>query len=152
LGAPLRGVEERFWAKVCKWPGGCWEWKGQIGHGGYGRLFAGGRSRESKPAHRVSWELHYGPIPPDLFVCHHCDNPKCVRPSHLFIGTAADNVHDSMAKGRFNSARIRRTRTHCKNGHLYSEENTKTTPKGHRMCRECERQNSQRKKARKCAR
>jgi hypothetical protein len=51
-------------------------------------------------AHRFAWELAYGPIPPGLSICHRCDNPPCVRPDHLFLGTTRENVFDSIAKGR----------------------------------------------------
>jgi len=57
----------------------------------------------TRTTHRVSWELAFGEIPPGMLVCHHCDNPPCVRPDHLFLGTNHDNVKDSVAKGRFNS-------------------------------------------------
>jgi hypothetical protein len=77
---------------------------------GYGSFRYGGGM---KLAHRVVWELTYGPIP-ELFdgplgtlVCHHCDNRICVRPDHLFLGSCADNVHDSINKGRFIPSRVR---------------------------------------------
>lgn len=95
-----------FWAKVEKTPG-CWVWKGErlssLPHKAYGRFFGGGRLDGRKVqllAHRVSFELANGPIPPRMDVCHHCDNPPCVRPSHLFLGTRSDNARDMVAKGR----------------------------------------------------
>lgn len=95
--------EEKFWKHVRK-SDGCWEWTGSFAKG-YGRLQLNGKRKTCKKrahiqAHRFSWELHFGPIPKGLFVCHHCDNKRCVRPDHLFLGTASDNHLDAVAKGR----------------------------------------------------
>jgi hypothetical protein len=98
-GAARRPVTERFWKNVRK-SDACWEWTANRSTAGYGHIKKGGRQGEQLGAHRVSWELHNGPIPPGLFVCHHCDNPRCVRPDHLFLGTTTDNVRDAICKGR----------------------------------------------------
>lgn len=87
---------KRFWAHVDK-SGGCWVWLGTRHGKGYGHVKSGGVVRK---AHRVSWEMVHGPIPDGLLVCHRCDNPPCVRPDHLFLGTARDNTQDSISKGR----------------------------------------------------
>lgn len=89
--------EVRFWMAVKSSRHGCWEWTNFNNTRGYGMLFYQG---SSQLAHRVSWQIHNGPIPAGLFVCHQCDNPKCVRPSHLFLGTALDNARDRDRKGR----------------------------------------------------
>ena len=87
----------RFWGMVNKTEGRCWLWEGMLSWGGYGLLKVSGRKRR---AHRISWELHNGPIPPGLLVLHKCDVRHCVRPDHLFLGTDLDNVVDMHIKGR----------------------------------------------------
>ena len=95
-----RPLAELFWAHVlCNLTSRCWEWQGSRHLDGYGRLSVYGRAVPQN-AHRVAWELTYGPVPPRLFVLHRCDNPPCVNPSHLFLGTAKDNTADMVAKGR----------------------------------------------------
>lgn len=87
---------DRFWSKVDK-SDGCWLWRGALFSNGYGQV---SRTGGGIGAHRVSWFLAYGPIPDGLFVCHRCDNPPCVNPDHLFLGTAKDNRLDMMSKGK----------------------------------------------------
>lgn len=90
---------EKFWAKVDKTNlDGCWEWMGCVrSQNRYGGFSWNGKAEY---AHRVSYMITYGPIPNSFIVCHKCDNPRCVRPDHLFLGTDADNMHDRDAKGR----------------------------------------------------
>lgn len=86
-----------FWQKVRLSEDGCWEWEGRKDGNGYGRASGFG---QNALAHRVSVLLSGRWLPADLDVCHHCDNPACVRPSHLFLGTAKDNMIDRDIKGR----------------------------------------------------
>jgi hypothetical protein len=93
-------LAERFSRRVEKSDDGCWLWTGYRGRDGYGCISAGGAGGRSLLAHRVAWTIHNGPIPEGLNVLHKCDQPRCVRVDHLFLGTQADNMRDCAAKGR----------------------------------------------------
>lgn len=90
----------KLWNKIdtSVGPNKCWEWSGTRYRGGYGGItLAGGKNTGS---HRASWELHFGPIPDGMYVCHHCDNPPCCNPLHLFVAHQKDNMKDMRSKGR----------------------------------------------------
>lgn len=93
-----------FWRNVQK-SSGCWEWSGTLNDGGYGFVFGDGRGGNLL-AHRVSYTIHNGQIPSGLHICHSCDNPKCVNPSHLWAGTHAENHEDALRKGRKHSPTV----------------------------------------------
>lgn len=112
--SPERATE-RFHGNVDKGgDGGCWVWTGTLNNKGYGR--AGRRY-----AHRIAWEMANGPIPPGLFVLHTCDNPPCVNPDHLGVGTAKDNSSDASRKGRLNG-RPNRPKGEQNKSHVLTED------------------------------
>lgn len=94
-GRPQIPLETKFWSRVSK-SDGCWLWTGSVVKG-YGQL---SHEYKSLRAHRVSWELHNGAVPEDMCVCHTCDTPLCVNPTHLFLGSNLDNTADRHDKER----------------------------------------------------
>ena len=126
-------VVERFWAKVDK-TGDCWECTAGTRSIGYGQLYVGGPFR-MMDAHRFSAMLHFGMFDLRLYVCHTCDNPKCVRPDHLYLGTPSDNWRDTLE-------RVRKPIQSCtKAGHPYTDANTVWAKQSdrppRRYCRTC---------------
>ena len=98
-------LTQRFWGKVAIGEG-CWLWVGWKSTRGYGKVNLPCGRGKTIYAHRLSYEIHYGQIPEGLLVCHHCDNPQCVRPEHLFLGTNYDNTQDAVSKGRQKCGRL----------------------------------------------
>ena len=114
--------QQKFWGLVDKTPGfgpngNCWGWKASKHECGYGYFKI---VEHTYKAHRVSYRLAYGAIPVNLYVLHSCDNPSCVNPKHLWIGTAADNTSDMMQKGRHRPPKLYGN----KNGHYTKPEKT----------------------------
>ncbi len=96
IGTIIGNDEKRFWSKVEK-TDTCWLWRGALQPNGYGYFKLAGKNLK---AHRYSYYLAHGEEPGAFFVCHTCDNPRCVNPEHLWLGTQLDNIKDMLAKGR----------------------------------------------------
>ena len=127
-------LAERFWSKVSK-SDGCWLWVAFRDRNGYGRFGTSALNR-STLAHRTSYSLTFGDIPEGMHVLHKCDNPPCVNPDHLFLGTDKDNAQDCKAKGRHPQLK----KSHCPHGHAYDATNTYLRKGRGRFCRECSRE------------
>ena len=124
-------VAQRFWSKVDKrGPDDCWEWQAGISPNGYGSFWDGAKNVRS---HRYSYEERCGPIPEGLVIDHLCRNPLCVNPDHLEPVTDRENVLRGVGPTAQNARK-----THCKRGHLLSEENVYRPTDGFRRCRICE--------------
>lgn len=136
MSRPKKDARQRFESYVDRGAANeCWNWTGTLFADGYGALHYEGRPVR---AHRLMLFFEKGyPLNDKRFVLHSCDNPRCVNPSHLSLGLAADNIADMVAKGRHASQR----KTHCPHGHDYSEANTWNQPRADgrtvRRCRTC---------------
>lgn len=122
----------RMKAKCVLTESGCWEYRTSHNAFGYVQLCIG---KTKWMAHRLTYALARGDLPPNLYVCHTCDNRCCINPDHMFLGDHLANQQDKHRKGRC----PQRAKTQCKQGHPYSEENTYITPLGHRGCKTCAR-------------
>lgn len=133
----------RFWGRVSVSTGDkCWTWEGPLHHGGYGHGSVSTR-RAPMPAHRLAFMLTSGVSAGEGWVCHHCDNPKCCNPSHLYLGTPVSNAQDALRRKRTPWS-LKPTRTHCDRGHPYATGNirwrkTSTTTGRARECLICVR-------------
>lgn len=124
-------MAERFEHYVDRLPSGCWQWTGYLKPNGYGSIWDGTRKVY---AHRYAHELHNGPIPAGMQIDHLCLNKACVNPAHLDVVTQKVNL--LRADG---SPAINARKTHCKRGHKFTDDNTRTNSRGHRVCKECSR-------------
>ena len=121
--AARKPVDERFWANVqqSKSVNDCWLWTGNITVHGYGFMSVEGKIW---PAHRLSYTMHYGPIPDGLLVCHACNTPRCVRPNHLYLGSDKDNARDKVlsmplalrTRGKMTSSTVKKIRNMATQG------------------------------------
>jgi hypothetical protein len=144
-GGPMRPAAQdmslrdvvRFYGRVAITFSGCWEWQGTPSQP-YGAFSVGNQNRK---AHRIAYELTYGPIPDGMVVMHRCDNGRCVRADHLRAGTPRDNTQDMISKGRFRNQNSRKF--FCWRGH----QDWAPRPGGTRACRSCERLRSKERHA-----
>jgi hypothetical protein len=133
---PFADLEERFFKHVRPNPGtGCWEWAGPKNWGGYGQILNVGPSRSHWTAHGAAYRLFVGEIPMGMELDHVCRMRHCANPAHLEVVTHRENLRRAPTQ----VTTVNATKTHCVDGHEFTEENTYTTPDGRRQCRSCHR-------------
>lgn len=131
---------EKFKALLIVDKNDCHIFTGSTDENGYGRITF---QYKKHIAHRFSYEIQNGEIPKGMLVCHKCDNPPCVNPGHLFLGTELDNNMDKIKKGRDHN----KSKTHCKNGHEFTPDNTGIDRQSKRRCKTCDRINHRKRSA-----
>ena len=122
----------------------CWPWQGSVDHRGYGYFSYRGRTHK---AHRIAYEVAKGDIG-NNYVCHSCDNPSCVNPNHLWLGTALQNAADRERKNRHSHPPTRKPRSVCPAGHKLTEDNLVRCKLPRRTCLTCQRKHSREAKRR----
>lgn len=130
-----RPIKDRILEKTKKTKS-CWLWQGHKNTNGYGSIW---HNKKTRLVHRLFWATFKGPIPEGTCLLHKCDNPPCINPKHLFLGTLSDNSKDRDQKKRGKDSR----KTHCVRGHEFSTENTRLSG-NRRKCIECMRARSKR--------
>ena len=164
-GISFIALAARFFSRVRIQKNGCWEWTGSTAGYGYGKFHLNTKPKStSKLAHRFSYEMSEGEIPPGMTIDHVCRNRKCVNPDHLDCVTQQENwmkgngrealkkANEALPPGELQArahraslraAEIKRAQTHCKRGHEFTPENTSVRERGTRGCRTCERRKQQ---------
>jgi hypothetical protein len=134
--------EDRFWALVDKRdPSECWPWLGAKDSNGRAQFRVDLKGAPTTAA-RIAWSLaNRKPFPEDMDACHSCDEPWCVNPGHIWPGTRLENMRDAVKKRRM----FHQKKTHCKNGHEFTKEDTRFDESGQRHCRVCQRECSRRR-------
>jgi len=146
----IKELQKRFMMRVQMIPfHQCWEWDGPFRAGGYG---SSSINAKADTAPRVSYRLFKGEIPPNTHVCHSCDNPACVRPDHLWLGSSSDNFWDAVQKHRGGTGQKNVRKQQCIHGHALSGGNlivyTKANGRMMRQCRQCGRDVQKRRRER----